>query len=126
MEDLSVPTFVYRPDHPLASKSGMVDKYDALYYDELSNKKPSKRMMRGNTPVSVYFNSDTMEPTRHMASGKYFTSKSKFRRETKAYGCIEVGNETTIKPRQPIKLDKRQRREDIKKAIHELKNGRKV
>lgn len=67
-----------------------------------------------------------MEPTQHMCSGKMISSKKKFRDETKAYGCIEVGNETKLKPRQQIKLDKRQRREDIKQAVHELKNGRKV
>jgi hypothetical protein len=69
--------------------------------------------------------SDTMGETRHMASGKYFTSKAAFRAETKAYGCREVGNEvgTLLKPRAPIVLDRRQRRDDIKRTIYDLKNG---
>lgn len=61
-----------------------------------------------------------------MASGKMISSKKKFRDETRAYGCIEVGNDVKVQPRKPIKLDKRQRRQDIGKAIHELRNGRKV
>jgi hypothetical protein len=76
--------------------------------------------------VQFYFNTDTMEPTRHMASGKMISSKKKFRDETKAYGCIEVGNEIKVKPRKQIVPDKRQRRDDIKKAIHQLRNGRTV
>lgn len=83
-------------------------------------------MTVGNRPVSFYFNSDSMEPTKHMASGKMISSKKKFRDETRAYGCIEVGNDVKVQPRKPIKLDKRQRRQDIGKAIHELRNGRKV
>ncbi len=43
--------------------------------------------------------SDTMEPTRHMASGKYHTSKHKFRQDTKDAGCVELGSEV-LKPRK--------------------------
>lgn len=74
---------------------------------------------RGYAPYVI---SDEMAETRHMASGKYFTSKKKFRDETRAYGCVEVGNETAtlLKPRQPAKLDRRARREAIKAAIRNL------
>lgn len=66
--------------------------------------------------------SDTMSETRHMASGKYFTSKKKFRDETRAYGCVEVGNEaaTLLKPRKRVELDRRSRREAIRRALHEF------
>ena len=40
-----------------------------------------------------YVISDIMPETRHMANGKTYTSKSEYRKATKAAGCIEVGNE---------------------------------
>lgn len=68
--------------------------------------------------------SDEMPETRHMADGKLYTSKAKFRQATRDAGCIEVGNETSalLKPRQQIQLDPGQRREAIRKTIHELRN----
>ena len=73
-----------------------------------------------------YVISDEMTETRHMADGRYYTSKKKFRQATRAAGCIEVGNETAtmLKSREPIKLDPRKRREDIHRAIYELRNRR--
>jgi len=103
---------VYRPNHPDASENGMVD---ASIAGEKNSKDPK-----------FYVISDTMEPTRHMATGKYFTSKSEFRKETKAAGCVEVGNDSSImnpKPRKPIPLDRRKRVDDIRRTIWELKNG---
>jgi hypothetical protein len=75
------------------------------------------------TDPHFYVISDTMNPTRHMASGRVFDSKRAFREETRAHGCIEVGNEP-LKPRTPIRLDKGQRRDHIRQAIYELRNGR--
>ncbi len=121
---MNVPTYVYRPEHPDADKLGFVDKSLANWDDYQA--KEHLNMTVGNRKVTIRFNSDTMEPLQHMCSGKMISSKKKFRDETKAYGCIEVGNETKIKPRKQIVPDKRQRRDDIKKAIHELKNGRTV
>lgn len=73
--------------------------------------------------VASYVISDTMVPTLHMANGKTYDSKSKFRRTTKDYHCVEVGDQK-FKPREfgPPKLDNRQRAEHIKQAIHELRN----
>lgn len=70
--------------------------------------------------------SDEMEATRHMATGEYLTSKAKFRQATRAAGCIEIGTETAtlLAPRKPVVLDRGQRRDDVRKAIYELKNGR--
>ena len=118
-----MPTFVYRPNDPRSDENGFILKEEAMLDDYI--RKDHLHMRDGNRKVSFYFNSDTMEPTQHMASGKMFTSKAKFRAETKAHGCIEVGNEMP-KPRKPIKLSKRQRREDIKRAVYELRNGRRV
>lgn len=68
--------------------------------------------------------SDTMDETRHMADGKVYTSKAKFRAATRAAGCVEVGNETStlLKPREQIKLDPAKRRDDIRRTIFELRN----
>ena len=70
-----------------------------------------------------YVISDHMDPLKHHASGKVFDSKSEFRKETKALGMVEMGNDA-IKPRKPVTLDKRQRVEAIRKAIYELRTGR--
>jgi hypothetical protein len=70
-----------------------------------------------------YVISDTTDPVRNHADGKIYDSKAKFRAATKAMGCVEIGNET-LKPREPIKLDKRERREHIQRAIYDLRNGR--
>jgi hypothetical protein len=71
-----------------------------------------------------YVISDIMPETRHMANGKTYTSKSEYRKATKAAGCIEVGNETAtlLAPRKPVQLDRGQRREDIKRTIYEMRN----
>jgi len=71
-----------------------------------------------------YVISDEMPATRHMADNRLYTSKSKFRATTRAHGCVEVGNETAtlLKPREPIKLDRRKRADDIRRAIYQLKN----
>lgn len=120
-------SYIYKPECHLANENGFVEKNDE-YYMWFSYNTPDNRMMNGNTPVEFRFIKDEMEPTRHMSNGKLYTSKKKFRDETRARGCIEVGNETStlMKKRQPIKLDKRQRREHIKRAVWELKNGRSV
>lgn len=123
LEDFNVPTWVYKPDHPYANENGFVEKGE--YLQSEYNKTAHLGMTKGNKRVTMNFISDSMEPLQHMASGKMISSKKKFRDETKAYGCVEVGTETKalLKPRTPVKLDKRQRREGIKQAIHELKNG---
>jgi hypothetical protein len=70
--------------------------------------------------------SDIMDSTRHMATGRFHTSKAAFRADTRAAGCIEVGNEasTLLKPRQPLPLSREERRNDIRKSIYQLRNGR--
>lgn len=71
----------------------------------------------------VFVISDTMAPTINHADGKRYDSKAKFRAATRSAGCIEVGNER-VPERAPQKLDKRERREHIRQAIYELRNGR--
>ena len=81
---------------------------------------------RHSADAATHVISDTMAETQHMASGRFHTSKSEFRKDTKAHGCIEFGNETAalLKPRQPIKMDPAKRREDIRRTIYDLRNGR--
>lgn len=75
----------------------------------------------GSGPAVI---SDAMAPTRHMCDGNYYTSKAAFRETTKAHGCVEVGTDTShLKPRKRVPLDRRKRREDIKRTIHDLRNG---
>ena len=73
-----------------------------------------------------YVISDAMAPTRHMADGKYYTSKSEFRKVTKAHGCVEIGSEVPymLKARKPVTLSRQKRREDIRRAINELRGMR--
>jgi hypothetical protein len=70
--------------------------------------------------------SDIMDPTQHMATGVFHTSKHKFREDTKASGCIEYGNDAQAlpKPRKMILMDRGQRREQIRQALYQARNGR--
>ena len=67
--------------------------------------------------------SDNMEPLRHHATGKMISSKRGFSKETREAGCVELGNEP-IHARKPVALDRHARKESIRQAIWELKNGR--
>lgn len=92
-----------------------------LVNGELVEKSQVQRDESGSAPYVI---SDTMEMTRHMADGKHYSSKSQFRKATRAAGCYEVGNETKaiLTPRKPITLDRGRRVEDIKRAIYQLRN----
>ena len=99
-----MPTYVYR-------NGELVDKRFT----------PPKEDKHGTAAFVI---SDTMDPTRHMADGKMYDSKVKFRQATRDAGCVEVGTETAtlLKPRQQVQLDSGKRRDDIRKAIYELRN----
>ena len=87
-------------------------------WHDLEQAWPCPLPQRNSAPFVI---SDSMAPTKHMATGRLIDSKAVFRSETKASGCIELGNEA-IKSRAPIKLDRRQRREDIQRSIYQLRN----
>lgn len=120
----------YMPNHPYANERGIVE-VNEQFYEGLSLMNmlgEDKRMMRGNEPVVLNYISDHMPPTKHMAldiTDAPIDSKSKFRKITKEKGCVEVGNEvsTLLKPRKQIPLDKRKRREDIRRAYHQVRDG---
>src|ERR1700722_12080651 len=69
---------------------------------------------------------DSMDDLWHPATGNIINSKSKFRKETKAAGCCEVGDQRDYGKKRLFtpRLDNRQRREDIQRTIYELRNGR--
>jgi hypothetical protein len=79
-----------------------------------------KHLVYSARPSVVGVITDNIDAINH-ADGKRYTSKAKFRAATKAAGCIEIGNEK-IPERKPIKLDRYQRREQIRQAIYELRN----
>ena len=100
--------FLYRPNHPQANENGMVEA--SLVDFEVTPR--------------VYVISDTMDPLKHMGTGQIIDSKAKFRQATRASNCIEMGTEKFREgPKPQIRLDKRQRREDIKRSIYQLRNG---
>jgi hypothetical protein len=72
---------------------------------------------KGQAPNVI---SDNIEPLKHHATGRLISSKRAFSKETRAAGCIELGNEP-IRARVPVALDRRERREAIQKAIYHLK-----
>lgn len=78
---------------------------------------------RHTRSAAPYVISDSMDALKHHATGEIMTSKRAFSKATRAAGCVELGNET-IQARAPAKLDRGQRREDIKRAIYDLRNGR--
>ena len=111
-------TWVYRPNHPLACENGMAEKH--LVIDE---------PVAASSLPRPYVVSDSLGgEVKHMATGRMLDSKSEHRRLNKELGLVELGNEKSahLKQERPAKLDKAQRKNDIRKAIHELRNGRRV
>ncbi len=102
--------WVYRPGHPDSNQNGMVDR--ALVEPESGG-------------IGFYVISDTMAPLRHMATGKMHDSKAAFRADTKASNCIEYGSDPSLgKPRKPVPLSREKRRDDIRKTIYDIRNGK--
>ena len=68
---------------------------------------------------------DEMEPTRHMADGRHYTSKAKFRQATRDAGCVEVGNETkTLLTRKSTMPTRDERRHAIRTQLRRLLHAR--
>ena len=102
-------SLIYRPNHPMANQNGLVDR------DLVCEEK------HGSAP---YIISDAMDTTWHPATGKRHTSKAAFRADTRASGCIEVGNDSSLtKSRKPVQMDRAKRRDDIRRSLYELRNG---
>lgn len=75
------------------------------------------------------FYKDDCEPFQSMVDGKYFSSKSAYRRHLKAHGYIESGNESTAhtpsahERQAKEKADQAQRIEHIQRATELVKNN---
>ena len=66
---------------------------------------------------SLYVISDTVEGFRSMADGNMYDSKSRYRADLRARGCVEIGNERM--ERRPTPLPPV--RDYMRQAIHQLK-----
>lgn len=103
--------FIYRPDDPNADEHGLVDTDIAL-----------PRVTVSAAPNVI---SDIMAPTRHMADGHTYDSKSEFRKATRAHGCVEVGTDKSVEPgpRKQIRLSRQERAQDIRRTIEQLRSN---
>lgn len=70
-----------------------------------------------------YVMGDEMNPTRHPVTGEIYTSKAKFRAETKARECVEVGSEKlSHRKREEVAMEKPH--ETLSRVYDALRDGR--
>lgn len=83
------------------------------------------RKERADPLPGAFVISDEMAPTRHMADGLHYTSKSKFRQATRRANCVEVGTETAalLKPRRVPAFDRETRRAAVRQMIRQQLRG---
>lgn len=74
---------------------------------------------------AAYVISDEMASTLHMADGRRYSSKAKFRQATRDAGCVEVGNDPAIygRPRTPVAFNPTVRRQEIRESIRRQLHG---
>lgn len=78
---------------------------------------------RSSLPAPM-LNLDTMPDVQHPCTGEYISSKSEFRKVTKAHGCVEIGNDPArLKPRQKPKADRKTIKEAVGKAKARFERG---
>jgi hypothetical protein len=65
--------------------------------------------------------SDSMDPLKHMGTGRILDSKSAFRRDTIASGCVEVGTDPAALRERP-RIEPRGVHEDVKRALQEVRS----
>ena len=85
-----------------------------------------KRYAPGRGDVKgIHIIRDEMDPTKHMANGRMYTSKAKFRQATRDAGCVEVGNDPAIyaRPRAPVEFNPTVRRQQIRESIRRQLHG---
>lgn len=101
---------------------GWIDLGDGRsVYRKLEQSEPA----RSHLPCPMFI-TDTMEPTEHV-DGKHYTSKSQFRKITKANGCIELGNDPArLRPVPKPKTDRSKIKESVQKAIARYQNGERI
>ncbi len=100
--------WIYRPHHPQADEFGMIEPH---------------MLGEVETKPGLYVISDTMDTLKHPGTGRMLDSKSEFRRDTRASGCLEAGTDPSIRherPRAtPTTADYVQ---DVKRAIEEVRS----
>lgn len=78
---------------------------------------------RSSLPAPL-LNLDTMGEVQHPCTGEYISSKSEFRKVTRAHGCVELGNDPArLKPREKPKPDPKQIKETVGKAKARFERG---
>lgn len=101
------------------------ENFALIDWSGLKPDKPKERVQvaRSSLPFPMLMR-DEMNPTEHPFDGREYTSKSAFRKVTKAGGGEEIGNDPArfrSKPRP--KADKKELRETIKRADYMVRNG---
>src|SRR5688572_14929630 len=92
-----------------------MSEWPKVYRDgKLISKSQAYALDRRDAPHVI---SDHMPAMVHPINGKMYDSKSRFRAETRAHGCVEVGNEVQKNNRR---LDSGNLAIDIRRAISEL------
>ena len=71
--------------------------------------------------AAPYVISDIMQPLKHHGTGRIIDSKSEFRRDTKASGCIEMGSDPAALRTRP-RPEPKGIHEDVKRALAELRS----
>lgn len=66
-----------------------------------------------------------IQPYKSMVTGEMIGGRRQHREHLKMHGCIEVGNEK-MKPKPMRTIPREERRDAIRKAIHDLKNGKRA
>ena len=67
--------------------------------------------------------SDSMDPLKHMGTGRVLDSKSEFRKDTRAAGCEEAGNDPAIQREQPRwEPSERDVVSEVQRAIAQLRS----
>lgn len=83
--------------------------------------KPRLEYKRSDLPAPQLI-SDIMEPVQSQETGIYYDSKSAIRREYRAYGNIEIGNDKRP-PMKPKRTDRKQVKATVEKALARVERG---
>jgi hypothetical protein len=107
------------------------ENYDLIDWNAVDLSRPEKEYVapaRSSLPAPFIASDSLGMEVKHLATGRMSDSKSEHRRLNKQLGLVELGNEKKAHLSQPAptKLDKRERKNAIRKAIKELKEGRRI
>jgi hypothetical protein len=83
---------------------------------------PKRLAVPRTTAARIHVISDTMAPVKHMGTGRVHDSKSAFRADTRATGCVEVGTDRAILREQRHEPSQRDIVMDVKKSLEQLRS----